>query len=114
MLLVLASEAVNDPRSPSHPRPGLSTFPLIAQSIITYGQFPVLVNLFFSKMHFFFPMVPFNRIPRTPEDMARFAAEEQDLASVIMIISSRYMNEDGYAGLHERCWAWFKVCSLLF
>ncbi|KAF8896935.1 hypothetical protein CPB85DRAFT_1328559 [Mucidula mucida] len=109
MLLVLASEAVNDGRTADKAPPGLLSFPLIAQGILTIEQFPVLVDIFFTRMHYFFPMVPNSRIPRSADDIVRFAAEEQDLASVIVVISSRYMNDGEWKGLHERAWAHFKT-----
>ncbi len=114
MLLVLASEAVNDGRTADKAPPGLLSFPLIAQGILTIEQFPVLVDIFFTRMHYFFPMVPNSRIPRSADDIVSFAAEEQDLASVIVVISSRYMNDGEWKGLHERAWAHFKVYFVLF
>ncbi|KIY72965.1 hypothetical protein CYLTODRAFT_417473 [Cylindrobasidium torrendii FP15055 ss-10] len=108
-LLVFQAQPGADARISPHARPDLSKFPLVVEGILSHEQYPILVNLFFTKMHFFFPMVPFTRIPRTPEEMAKFAFEEQDLASVIVVIASRYMNEGEWAGLHEKTWAFFKT-----
>jgi hypothetical protein len=102
-------------RLPSKPKANLSTFPLVMQGIITPLQVWSLVNLFFTKMHFVFPMIPHHRVPHTEDALARFAEDERDLSLTIVVIASRYMNDrvthggDEWKGVHERAWAYLQV-----
>jgi hypothetical protein len=80
-------------KPPFKPEPNLTTFPLVVQGILAALKVWHLIT----KMHFIFPMVPQQRlhVPHTEDSdaLARFAEEEKDLASTIVVIASRYMND---------------------
>lgn len=54
----------------------LSDFPLVKRAIVNTLELVYYVNLFFSKVHHIFPMVPYHRIPTTEAQLTAFARGE--------------------------------------
>lgn len=50
-------------------------------------------------------MVPADRIPRTPTQLAEFARSERYLVTAMVIIASRHDHASGMREVHERSWA---------
>lgn len=89
--------------------PSLSTFPLIKNRVLTINKLIDLVDIFFSRIHFVFPIIPYNRIPKTEQQVAKFAHEELHLTTVIVVIASR--NEKDM-GIHDKSWAYMQVSQV--
>lgn len=96
----------NTKKEPIVSPPSLSTFPLIKNKILTINKLIDLVDIFFSRIHFVFPIIPYNRIPKTEQQVAKFASEELHLTTVIVVIASR--NEKDMR-IHDRSWAYMQV-----
>ncbi len=92
------------PKSPSPP--SLGTFELIKQNILNQNELSHLTSLFFSRVHVIFPMMSYNRIPRTGAELARFAEEDPHLLTAIVVITSRL---ERMSAIHERSWNHMQV-----
>ena len=51
----------------------LSDFPLVKRGVLNTIEVFYYVNLFFTKLHPIFPLVPHHRIPRTEAQLTAFA-----------------------------------------
>lgn len=65
--------------TPSPPPYTLMDFPLVQRGIVTSIEIFYFFNLFFTKMHHIFPVVPHYRIPRTEAQLTAFTKGELDL-----------------------------------
>ena len=102
-------------------------FALVKLGILSVDQIEEVTNTFFRYHHHLFvsfrarwimlidwqPMVPSSIIPRTSEDMGRFASDEPYLLTGIIIIASRNHQAQGMREIHERSWAVMRVCALM-
>lgn len=66
-----ADEDGND--MPASPPYQLSDFPLVKRGVLNTIEVFYYVNLFFTKLHPIFPLVPHHRIPRTEAQLTAFA-----------------------------------------
>ncbi|KLO12871.1 hypothetical protein SCHPADRAFT_928922 [Schizopora paradoxa] len=87
------------PKSPSPP--SLRSYELVKQGIVNPDELSHLTSLFFSRVHIIFPMMSYNRIPRTGAELARFAEEDPHLLTAIVVITSR---QERMFTIHERSW----------
>ncbi len=76
------------PPIPSRLRPpSLGTFELIKQNILNQNELSHLTSLFFSRVHVIFPMMSYNRIPRTGAELARFEQKKTRTCSLLLSLS---------------------------
>lgn len=61
---------------PGAPPYQLSDFPLVKRGVLNTIEVFYYVNLFFTKLHPIFPLVPHHRIPRTEAQLTAFAKGE--------------------------------------
>ena len=59
--------------SVSLPLYSLAEFPLVQRKIINELELSYFINLFFSKIHHIFPIVPYRRIPTNEAELIAFA-----------------------------------------
>ncbi|KAL8286374.1 hypothetical protein RQP46_004391 [Phenoliferia psychrophenolica] len=95
-----------DAVKPLPPPPSLRDFPLVKKGVLTTRKLCELVDLFFSRCHFIFPVVPEYRVPRTEEQLAKFASEELHLMTVFIVIASRH---DKNPKVHDKSWAYLQT-----
>lgn len=86
--------------------PPLQEYALIKSKILSQKMLAQLVKLFFAQAHAVFPMVPYHRIPQCTVELARFAAEEPALLTVIVVIVSR---QEKMTEAHERSWEYMQT-----
>ncbi|BEI94648.1 uncharacterized protein CcaverHIS019_0702290 [Cutaneotrichosporon cavernicola] len=95
--------------TPAHRAPlaaaRIEDFDLVRLGIVNEGQVSRLTSAFFLYYHHLFPMVPADRIPRTPEQLAEFARSERYLVTAMVIIASKHDRADGMREVHERSWS---------
>ncbi|KAM0754657.1 hypothetical protein T439DRAFT_118591 [Meredithblackwellia eburnea MCA 4105] len=88
------------------PVPQLEDFPLVKKGILTTRKLCELVDVFFSRCHFIFPICPYTRVPRTEEQLAKFASQELHLVTVMVVIASRH---DRNPRVHDKSWAYLQT-----
>ncbi|KAI5481636.1 hypothetical protein MNV49_002862 [Pseudohyphozyma bogoriensis] len=88
------------------PPPTCEDFPLVKKGILTVTKLKELVDMFFSKVHFIFPIFPVQRIPRTLSQLAQFAKDELHLTTTAIVIASRH---DKNTTVHEQSWAYLQT-----
>jgi hypothetical protein len=93
------------PRAPSPQH--LSSHPLIAASVITFDQLRTYVHQFFVRHHHIFPVVPASRIPRTDEQLAQFAFDENHLVTAMVVVASRHDAQNPQ--VHDLSWEYMQV-----
>ncbi|KAK4702747.1 hypothetical protein P7C70_g3474, partial [Phenoliferia sp. Uapishka_3] len=94
------------PKSTEPKAPTLADFPLVKKGVVTTKKLCELVDVFFSRCHFIFPIIPYQRVPRTEEQLAKFAHEELHLTTVMCVISSRH---DKNPRVHDKSWAYLQT-----
>ncbi|KDQ49197.1 hypothetical protein JAAARDRAFT_43035 [Jaapia argillacea MUCL 33604] len=87
--------------------PSLENFPLVKDGVLNVSQVHDLVDVFFTRIHFIFPMIPHHRIPKTLGQLAAFADEEPHLLATIIVIASRHEKN---SQIHERSWSYLQSC----
>lgn len=117
----------------------LSDFPLVKRSVLNTIEVFYYVNLFFTKVHPIFPLVPHHRIPRTEAQLTAFAKgqsaaalsphlvycipmivsspAELHLTTVFILIASRLDQGAGnQARIHEQTWEYMQelITRLVF
>lgn len=131
-----ADEDGND--APSSDPYQLSDFPLVKRGVLNTIEVFYYVNLFFTKLHPIFPLVPHHRIPRTEAQLTAFAkgehgltslkivfmqtksleiAAELHLTTVFILIASRLDQGSGNQGrIHEQTWEYMQelITRLVF
>ncbi|CAK9782420.1 unnamed protein product [Cutaneotrichosporon oleaginosum] len=83
----------------------IEDFALVRLGIVDESQVSRLTSAFFLYYHHLFPMVPADRIPRTPERLAEFARSERYLVTAMIIIASKHDRTEGMREVHERSWS---------
>jgi hypothetical protein len=97
-----ADEDGND--VPSSPPYQLSDFPLVKRGVLNTIEVFYYVNLFFTKLHPIFPLVPHHRIPRTEAQLTAFAKGRrgfQLLSGASLIVIDYSSRTSSYHGLHS-------------
>ncbi|KAK9321836.1 hypothetical protein V1517DRAFT_325276 [Lipomyces orientalis] len=78
----------------------ISDFDLIKLGCINATQLRIFVSIFFTRHHYYLPLVPAYKAPLTDELLSDFAMHEPFLLTTIVIIASRYENHV----VHDKCW----------
>lgn len=94
-----------------HARPRLDHFPLIEQDLLDVDHLLQLVRSFFKQQHPIFPLLAERNIPQTDDEIAVFACEEVELATVIIIVASRWETGRAFRRIHRQSWETFRVSS---
>lgn len=94
-----------------HVRPRLDHFPLIEQDLLDVDHLLQLVRSFFKQQHPIFPLLAERNIPQTDDEIAVFACEEVELATVIIIVASRWETGRAFRRIHRQSWEIFRVSS---
>lgn len=95
----------------AHTQHRLSSYRLVKSGVVTPAELMHLTNLFFSRVHIVFPMMPHYRIPKNEVDLAKFAKEENYLITAIVVITSR---QEKMFDVHEKSWEYMQVSQLMF
>lgn len=83
----------------------LSEYLLVKQGIVTEAVLWILVHLYFEHHHPVLPIIQTPRIPRTPQDLAKFASEDPFLLSCLVIVASAHHSDPTIRLIHERVWS---------